>query len=114
MEEMKKVIGFRLKNLRKSRGLKREGLAKIIGVSVSAVRDWEQGIHSIRPETLKRLAEIFEVKQSYFVEEELDLCNFTDQKKEKVLKGILEWVQRQKAELLELEKTLKTIISSKK
>jgi len=43
---MKKIIGFRLKNLRKTRGLKREGLAKIIGVSVSAIRDWEQGIHS--------------------------------------------------------------------
>lgn len=114
MEEMKKVIGFRLKNLRKTSGLKREGLAKIIGVSVSAVRDWEQGIHSIRPETLKHLAEIFEVKQSYFVEEEIDLANLTDQKKEEVLKGILEWVQRQKSELLDLEKTLKTIISSKK
>jgi len=30
---MKKVIGFRLKNLRKTKGLKREGLAKIIVVS---------------------------------------------------------------------------------
>ncbi len=114
MENMNKVIGFRLKNLRKARGLKREGLAKIIGVSVSAIRDWEQGIHGIRPETLKHLAEIFEVKQSYFVEEELDLGNLTDQKKEEVLKGILEWVQRQKAEILTLEKTLETLISSKK
>ena len=114
MEDMKKVIGFRLKNLRKTKGLKREGLAKIIGVSVSTIRDWEQGIHSIRPETLKRLAEIFEVKQSYFVEEELDLGNLTDQKKEEVLKKILEWIQRQKDELSDMEKTLKTITSSKK
>lgn len=47
--------------LRKKKGLTQEALAAQLGVSTSAVGNWEAGIRRPRYETLRRLAEVLEV-----------------------------------------------------
>lgn len=55
------VIRVQLADLRKRRGLTQEELAAALGVTTSAVGNWEAGLRIPRYETLRRLAEVLEV-----------------------------------------------------
>ena len=52
-----RLIGERIKQARKSRGLSQVDLARRIGVSQPAIANWESGIHDPRRLTLAKLAE---------------------------------------------------------
>lgn len=55
------VIHMTLAALRKKKGLTQEELAAQLGVSTSAVGNWEAGLRRPRYETLRRLAEVLGV-----------------------------------------------------
>lgn len=62
----------RLTEARESRGLTRAGLAKALGVSKSAVTQWEKGVTAPRGSHLARLAQVLGKPAGWFygVEEE--------------------------------------------
>lgn len=55
-----RLIGERIRQARKSRGLSQADLARRIGVSQPAIANWESGIHDPRRLTLAKLAETLE------------------------------------------------------
>lgn len=55
------MLGTRLKQLRKDRGITQAGLAAELGITQQAVGKWEKGNSSPDPTTLVRLAEFFDV-----------------------------------------------------
>ncbi len=61
-----KALGYRLKMLRVSGGVKQKDLAKQLEVSQSYISDLESGRRMIPTETLFQLAEIFSVGLDYF------------------------------------------------
>lgn len=58
----------KLKQLRKSKGLSQEELAKMIPVNQTAISQWERGITTPNPNALKRLCQIFNQTSDYFLE----------------------------------------------
>lgn len=58
----------RLKEIRDSRGLSLEQLAKLLGVSRQAINGWEKGDRKIPNERKAKLSEIFGLKESDFDE----------------------------------------------
>lgn len=58
----------RLKNLRSERNWTKTEAAKRIGVSTGAYANWEYGNRSPDYEKIKKLAEVFNVPESYFYE----------------------------------------------
>ena len=62
-------IGNYIKELRTSKGLSQEELGKILGVQRAAVYKWEAGkVQNLKRETIKKLAEYFNVSPANFVE----------------------------------------------
>ena len=62
-------IGNYIKELRTSKGLSQEELGKILGVQRAAVYKWEAGkVKNLKRETIKKLAEYFNVSPANFVE----------------------------------------------
>ena len=57
----------RIKELRQTKGLMQGELARMIGVSQSTLSYWEMGKYDIDPESMKRLAEIFDVSVDYLI-----------------------------------------------
>lgn len=57
----------RVKELRQTKGLMQGELARMIGVSQSTLSYWEMGKYDIDPESMKRLAEIFDVSVDYLI-----------------------------------------------
>lgn len=55
------VLQIDLATLRKKRGLTQEELAAILGVTTSAVGNWEAGLRRPRYENLRRLAQVLGV-----------------------------------------------------
>lgn len=68
LEEINKVIGARLKELRISSGFSQERLGADIGVSYQQVNKYEQGVDSIRAGRLVALARTLGVPTAYFFE----------------------------------------------
>ena len=62
-----KIFSERLKELRKDKGLSTEALGKIIGVSDTAVCNWENNKHDVRGEQLIKLADYFGVSSDYLL-----------------------------------------------
>ncbi|MDR1116746.1 MAG: helix-turn-helix domain-containing protein [Oscillospiraceae bacterium] len=61
------MFRFRIKALRKEKGYSQSELAKIIGISQSAVASWESGVRIPTSDTLQQLAEFFEVSVDYLL-----------------------------------------------
>lgn len=57
----RKMIGKNIKQLRKARGLTQKELADKLGVTQSAVGNWEAGIRNPRAADLLNIAEALEV-----------------------------------------------------
>ena len=63
-------IGNLIKKLRKERGLSQEELGALLGVQRAAVQKWECGtVKNLKREKIMKLAEVFNVPPSYFVDE---------------------------------------------
>ncbi|MFE7132208.1 helix-turn-helix domain-containing protein [Streptomyces sp. NPDC057638] len=66
-------IGNRLRDVRKRRGLTQQGLARGSGVSVSLIRDLEQGVREdTRLETVRKLAQTLRVPTSHLMVESVE------------------------------------------
>lgn len=62
------LIGERIKELRKSKGLTQEELGKIIGVQKSAVLKYENGsVQNLKRTTIAKLADFFKVAPYYLM-----------------------------------------------
>ncbi len=68
--ENKFKIGERIKELRNSKGVKQEDLAKFIGVSRTTLSKYEQGVSSLDHETFNKILEFFDISydEFYFTE----------------------------------------------
>ena len=62
------TIGKRIRILRTSCNMTQEELGEKLGVKKAAIQKYESGsIVNIKPETIERIAEIFEVTPSYIM-----------------------------------------------
>lgn len=62
-------VGDYIKSLRQSKGMTQEELGNIIGVKKAAVQKWESGlVQNLKRETIKKLADFFEVNPSTFID----------------------------------------------
>ena len=61
------IFAKRLKELRKEKGLATLALGKIIGVSDTAICNWENNKHDVRGEQLLQLAQFFGVTADYLL-----------------------------------------------
>lgn len=62
---MNNDFGSRLRGLRKEAGLTQEELAYRLEVTRSTVANWERGLRSPSPETMRKLALLFNVSSDY-------------------------------------------------
>lgn len=69
-QPVEKSIGFgqRVKEARYQAGLQQSDLADALGVSLSAVQSWEQGVRMPRARLLKRIAAVTGREISWFFE----------------------------------------------
>lgn len=75
-------INFRLKELRKSRGLKQKDLAAVLQVSPQSIGYYENLVNKPDPETLIKIADYFNVSVDYLLgrNENFDTDLFTQEK----------------------------------
>lgn len=66
------TLGQRIFNLRKEKQLSREALGKKVGVSKTAIKNWEDGENTPRHEYLDRLSQIFNRSIDYLVDGKID------------------------------------------
>lgn len=62
-----KILGQRLKQLRKNKNITQSELGKIINVGKSTISQYESGISNPDYETLKKLADFFNVSTDYLL-----------------------------------------------
>jgi len=60
-------IGKRLKQLREESGLQQKDIAKVLGVTESAIGHYERGARNLDPESIKKLADFFGVSSDYLL-----------------------------------------------
>lgn len=69
-------VGEKIKYQRKRLGLTQTELGDMIGVKKSAVAKWEKGVvTNLKKKTIAKLADIFEVKPSYFIMDDEKVYN---------------------------------------
>lgn len=62
------IMGDRIKQLRKERGMTQEEVGKIIGVQKSAIRKYESGlVQNMKRSSIKKLSDFFGVSPSYLL-----------------------------------------------
>jgi len=61
MNSCKKMLGKRIKELRKSNGLTQERLSELVGLEPNHISKIEAGIHFPQPEKLDIIAQVFEI-----------------------------------------------------
>jgi len=64
------TLGKRIRKLREQRGMSQQELAELLGTTQQTIAYWESDKRKPRYEKLKKLASIFKVPVSYFLEEE--------------------------------------------
>lgn len=62
MANIKKLLGARIKELRKKRGLTQEKMAELIEISPPSVSKIESGIYHPTEENIKKIAEVLNVE----------------------------------------------------
>lgn len=67
MIEFDKAFGERLRNLREAKGMSREELGRLVGLTASGVGTWERGERSPGNELTVELARLFEVSTDYLL-----------------------------------------------
>lgn len=77
--ELKKYIGAKIRELRRSRKMTQEELGHLIGIRNSAVSAVERGVNSFDANTLFTIAKIFDVKvDDLFPPADLETEPFSD------------------------------------
>ena len=66
------VDGAKLRKLRRERALSQQDIERITGVSQATLSDLEQGKRGARTSTLRKLAEVLDVKPKELMKEEQD------------------------------------------
>lgn len=66
MTNIKILVGMKIKQIRKSRGLTQEKLAELIGIEPQSMSYMETGKFSPSPDTLQKLSEVLCVKPYEF------------------------------------------------
>ncbi|MDT3416133.1 transcriptional regulator with XRE-family HTH domain [Brevibacillus aydinogluensis] len=61
MDDSKKILGERLKKAREQKGLKQNRVARTLGIHNSTLAKYESGDREVDIDTLKKLAEMYEV-----------------------------------------------------
>jgi DNA-binding XRE family transcriptional regulator len=61
-----KIVGLQLKKIRLAKGLTQTKVSKKINVTFQQVQKYERGQNEIRLIYIKKLAEVFNVEESYF------------------------------------------------
>ena len=98
---MDKTFGKRLKLLRSEKELKQSELAKILEVSSSTIGMYEQGRRYADLDTLKKMAEYFDVSVDYLIWR-TDIKKFEDFPPEvKRVANLFAGVDKTKADILE-------------
>ena len=101
MNLCKKLLGNRIKELRKSRGMTQENLSEYLGCEPNHVAKIEAGTHFPQPEKLDILTKVFEISMK-------DLFDYEHKLSEHILKdNISNWLTN--ASISDLEFIYKTI-----
>jgi DNA-binding XRE family transcriptional regulator len=61
-----KIVGLQLKKIRLALGLTQTKVAKTINVTFQQIQKYERGKNELRLINIKKLAEVFNVEESYF------------------------------------------------
>lgn len=105
MNSCKKMLGKRIKELRKSNDLTQEKLSELIGLEPNHISKIEAGIHFPQPEKLDIIAGVFDVSVK-------ELFNYEHKLSKQILKRkITDWLDD--ATEAEVEYIYKTIINVK-
>lgn len=64
---MKYEIRYKIKELRKVKGLKQKDLAELLNKSPTAVASWEQGLSEPNVNDIRTLCKIFNVSADYLL-----------------------------------------------
>ncbi|MCY9700953.1 helix-turn-helix domain-containing protein [Paenibacillus larvae] len=67
-KKIKEIFAANIKRLRKSRGMTQGDLAKILGVGISTVSDWEKAKKYPRAGVIEKLSQYFDMPKSSFFE----------------------------------------------
>lgn len=85
MNDLKKLLGKRIQNIRKSRGLTQEKLAELINIETPSLSYLETGKYAPSIDTLQKLSEVLQVQpwEFYYFSQVSD-----EQKKEELKKAL--------------------------
>ena len=61
-----KIVGLQLKKIRLAKGLTQTKVSKKINVTFQQIQKYERGQNELRLINIKKLAEVFDVEESYF------------------------------------------------
>lgn len=61
-----RIVGLQLKKIRLAKGLTQTRIAKAINVTFQQIQKYEKGTNELRLINIKKLAEFFDVEESYF------------------------------------------------
>lgn len=107
--EMRKIIGERIRELRKENGYTQEKLADILGLKDrSTLANWEIGRVSIDVDTLGKLADLFGVTPNFFFMK-TDVLNKTQPKAVKI--EIIHGLEKKAGEIKEHLKVIEKIVN---
>ena len=70
------TMGEKIKAARKEKGLTQKRLSELLEVSVDTIKKYERGDRTPRPDTLKQLEEILEVKLFELMQNKVVLAEF--------------------------------------
>ena len=62
----------KFKNLREEKGFTQQEIANLLSVNQTAVSQWERGVTRPKLQTLRKLAELYDVPASIFIDEETE------------------------------------------
>lgn len=74
-DDIKKTVGFNIKNLRNLLNLTQEQLAEKINIEPNSIAQIESGRNFISCETLSYLSKYFKVSPSFFFKKNIDILN---------------------------------------
>lgn len=77
---MNKIIGNKLKSLRKAKNMSQEEVAEFLNVSQSAYARMERGQSASWANHFNRICEVFEIRPEDLVREESESSTFEDEK----------------------------------
>ena len=70
-------FGQRLRDRRKELGISQGELAKALGISVSAVSNYETGLNAMREDVLLRLFHVLQVEPNYLYQDDFESRQLT-------------------------------------